>query len=236
MCMCTHAFVCLPKCGCIHVWYARTHPCTHTCTACLHLRVHTCTYPHVSICGPTCVHVQCVFSCPCVAVHVCDVCACTAVYMPLWGCAQVHTHACTCVGNVLWFLAGQRLPRRGVQEGTQASFSSFVHLLLGLWLRSGHWSWAPQVLTTTPPILRPLVDLGGQDCLLTSHKGTLKPHCWVTWERLVRDPCAGAEGGPHPGPGLGMCRVFPSTLKQGVELGVDPGGSDRASPVLLLVC
>ena len=72
--------------------------------------------------------------------------------------------------------------------------------------------------------------------MLTSHKDTLKPHCWVAWERLVRDPCAGAEGGPHPGPGLGVCRVFPSTLKQGVELGVDPGGSDRANPVLLLVC
>lgn len=71
--------------------------------------------------------------------------------------------------------------------------------------------------------------------LLTSHKDLEAPLLGGLGE-ACGGPCAGAEGGPHPGPGLAVCQAFPSTLKQGVELGVDPGGSDRASPVLLLVC
>ena len=208
--------------------------CVHVC-ACVYLRAHickcahprTCVHPHVCTCGPTCVYVH---AWVCVPAHVwpytCVMCVCMhgCVYARVGLCppARVCMHTCgeCSVVSGRARAVQSRTSRRGLRPRPP---SSFVHPVLGLWLRSGRWSWVPQMLTATSLISHPLVDLDGQDCLLTGRKDTLEAPQRAAWEGLVGDPCAGGRGwGSSCGP-----RSSLHPRRQGAERGEDPGDSQK---------
>ena len=181
-----------------------------------------------------CVCVQHVFArvwlCPCVMCVHARVCICPCGAVPR--CTHMHTCGeCSVVSSQV----------KAVQTGPPGGDSGLVLLqfcppapgfLAEVWalelgspgthndtpdlmpLRGPRW---PGLLVNKPQrqLEAPLLGGLGEACggLLCWRRGW--PSSW-SWPGCV--------------PGL------PSTLKQGVELGADPGDSDRASPVLLPVC
>ena len=183
----------------------------------MHLCVHT--QPHVSICGPVCVCAACV--CPCVVVSMCDVCACTGVYMPLWGCAQVYTHMHTC-GECS--LVSSQV--RAAQTGPPGGDSGLVLLqfcppapgfLAEVWaLELG----SPGTHNDTPD----LMPLGGPrwpGLLVNKPQRQLEAPLLGGLGEACGAPLCWRRGWPSSWSWPGCVPGLPSTLKQGAEHGAD---------------